>query len=109
MPAGTAPGTGFFGLNQFNADQEVFYVMDDAWNREYQFYPDSRDSTERGLGVQVNVRLFQWSQALAKDILFMQYEVTNTGTTSYTYNMNDNPIFFRWIYRCKPLRIRGFG
>jgi len=85
---------GFFGLNQFNADQEVFYVMDDAWNREYQFYPDSRDSTERGLGVQVNVRLFQWSQALAKDILFMQYEVTNTGTTSYTYNMNDNPIFF---------------
>ena len=85
---------GFFGLNQFNADQEVFYVMDDAWNREYQFYPDSRDSTKRGLGVQVNVRLFQWSQALAKDILFMQYEVTNTGTTNYTYNMNDNPIFF---------------
>jgi hypothetical protein len=85
---------GFFGLNQFNADQEVFYVMDDAWNREYQFYPDNRDSTKRGLGVQVNVRLFQWSQALAKDILFMQYEVTNTGTTNFTYNMNDNPIFF---------------
>jgi hypothetical protein len=85
---------GFFGLNQFNADQEVFYVMDDFWNREYPFFPDSRDSTKRGMGVQVNVRLFQWSQALAKDILFMQYEVTNTSTTNYTYNMNDNPIFF---------------
>lgn len=85
---------GFFGLNQFNADQEVFYVMDDAWNRQYPYFPDSRDSTRRGVGVQVNVRLFQWSQALAKDILFMQYEVTNTSTTSYTYNMNDNPIFF---------------
>lgn len=85
---------GFFGLNQFNADQEVFYVMDDAWNREYPFYPDSRDSTKRGLGLQVNVRLFQWSQALAKDILFMQYEVTNTSTTTYTYNMNENPVFF---------------
>jgi hypothetical protein len=85
---------GFFGLNQFNADQEVFYVMDDAFNNKYPFYPDSRDSTKRGLGLQVNVRLFQWSQALAKDILFMQYEVTNTSTTTYTYNMNDNPIFF---------------
>jgi hypothetical protein len=85
---------GFFGLNQFNADQEVFYVMDDAWNREYPFFPDSRDPNKRGLGVQVNVRLFQWSQALAKDILFMQYAVTNTSTTPYTFNMNDNPIFF---------------
>ncbi len=85
---------GFFGLNQFNADQEVFYVMDDAWNREYPFFPDSRDPEKRGLGLQINVRLFQWSQALAKDILFMQYAVTNTGTTTYTYNMNNNPIFF---------------
>lgn len=85
---------GFFGLNQFNADLEAFYVMDDLWDTEYPFYPDSRDTTRRGLGVQVNVRLFQWSQALAKDILFMQYAVTNIGTTAYTYNMNDNPIFF---------------
>ena len=85
---------GFFGLNQFSADQEAYYVMDDYWNRKFPFYPNANDSSKRGLGMQVSVRLFQWSQALANNILFMFYEVSNTGTTSYSFNMNDNPIFF---------------
>ncbi|MDX1740532.1 MAG: hypothetical protein R3178_04525, partial [Rhodothermales bacterium] len=86
---------GFFGLNQFNADQEVFYVMDDWTNREFQFYPFGQNEPQkRGLGVQIDVRLFQWSQALAKDILFMQYEVSNVGDVVYSDRLDDNPIFF---------------
>ncbi|MEL0010231.1 MAG: hypothetical protein VW868_01560, partial [Bacteroidota bacterium] len=50
---------GYFGLNQFNADQEVFYVMDDLSNTEYSYYPID-GSTDGGLGLQVRVRLFQW-------------------------------------------------
>lgn len=84
---------GYFGLNQFNADQETYYVMDDFWNAEYPFYPDATDSSKRGLGMQISVRLFQWSQALAKDIVFMQYEMTNTSTTTFSFEMGDNPIF----------------
>ncbi|MBL7976820.1 MAG: hypothetical protein JNN12_00665 [Bacteroidetes Order II. Incertae sedis bacterium] len=86
---------GFFGLNQFNADQEVYYVMDDFTNREFQVYPfGEADAERRGLGLQVDVRLFQWSQALAKDILFMQYEVSNVGNINYTSDLNNNPLFF---------------
>lgn len=84
---------GYFGLNQFNADQEVFYVMDDLSNTEYSFYPIN-GSTDGGLGLQIRVRLFQWSQALAKDILFMQYEVSNISYQDYTTNLNDLPIIF---------------
>lgn len=85
---------GFFGLNQFNADQEVFYVMDDTWESKFPVYPVPSDTTIKGMGIQVNVRLFQWSQALAKDLIFMQYEVSNIGTFPFTYNMNDNPMIF---------------
>ena len=84
---------GYFGLNQFNADQEVFYVMDDLSNTEYSYYPIN-GSIDGGLGLQIRVRLFQWSQALAKDILFMQYEVSNISDQDYTTNMNDLPIIF---------------
>jgi hypothetical protein len=85
---------GYFGLNQFNADQEVFYVMDDLSNKEYRYFPIGGDTTKGGLGVQIRVRLFQWSQALAKDIIFMQYEVSNIGDSTYTNNLQNNPIIF---------------
>lgn len=85
---------GYFGLNQFNADQEVFYVMDDLSNTEFKYYPINGDTTAGGLGLQVRVRVFQWSQALAKDILFMQYEVSNIGDQTYTTDLNDKPIIF---------------
>lgn len=85
---------GYFGLNQFNADQEVFYVMDDLSNTEYEYYPIDGNQEDGGLGLQVRVRLFQWSQALAKDILFMQYEVSNIGNQTYTTDINNKPIIF---------------
>ena len=86
---------GYFGLNQFNADQEIYYVMDDFTNREFQVFPFGPSQPQlRGLGVQVDVRLFQWSQALAKDILFIQYGVSNAGGIQYTNRLSDNPMFF---------------
>ncbi len=86
---------GFFGLNQFNADQEVFYVVDDWTNREFEVYPFGQgESRKRGLGLQIDVRLFQWAQALAKDILFMQYAVSNAGNIDYTERLAQNPMFF---------------
>lgn len=84
---------GYFGLNQFNADQEVFYVMDDLSNTEYNYFPIN-GTNEGGLGLQVRVRLFQWSQALAKDILFMQYEVSNISDQEYTTDLSNKPIIF---------------
>ena len=84
---------GFFGLNQFNADQEVFYVMDDLSNTEFKYFPID-GTQDGGLGIQVRVRLFQWSQALAKDILFMQYEVSNISDQDYSTDLNNLPIIF---------------
>ena len=83
---------GFFGLNQFNADQEVYYVIDDSWNKEFNILPDPSQPDRQGLGMQIDTRLFQWSHPLAKDILFIYYQVTNVGQIEY--NTSDTPIYF---------------
>ncbi len=79
------PGSwnGFFGKNVFRAAQESFFVMDDDKDDEFEFFPDSADSSRRGLGLRVGVRGLQWSEFLAEDILFWHYTITNEGTTNY--------------------------
>ena len=47
------------------------------------FAADSTDLSRGGLGLDVKVRGMQWSQFLAQDVLFILYEVTNTGTTTF--------------------------
>lgn len=79
-----ASWNGYFGKDVFNADQESFYVMDDYLAAEYAFYPDSTDTTRRGLGLKSTVRGFQWSNALVEDALFWLYDITNIGTTNYS-------------------------
>jgi len=83
---------GFFGMGVTNADLETYFVFDDAPDEEWLharedgsgvFYPDYRDSTRGGLGMEVAARGFQWSHVLAQDILFWYYEITNEGTTDY--------------------------
>ena len=85
---------GFFGKDQFNADQESYWWMDDYTDREFMlsdaFFPDSTDRSDNnirgsrgGLGLLSSVRGFQWSQALAQNTLFWLYEVTNIGTTNF--------------------------
>lgn len=78
---------GYFGKDQFNADQESYWVMDDSRDKEfvngYNFYPDSTDLDRGGLALLANVRGLQWSQTLAQNTIFWLYDVKNVGTTDY--------------------------
>lgn len=78
---------GYFGKDQFNADQESYYWMADNQDMEfvqkYGFYPDSLDKTRGGLGLLASVRGFQWSQVAAQNTIFWLYEIVNNGTTDY--------------------------
>ena len=79
---------GFFGKRP-NADQESFSVMDDQYYDAWNFFPDTRDRTRRGLGLRVEVRGFQWANPQAQNVIFWHYDIVNEGTTDY----NDNIIF----------------
>ncbi|MBL7074696.1 T9SS type A sorting domain-containing protein [candidate division KSB1 bacterium] len=74
---------GYFGMDNFYPDLESYFVMDDDKDLEFDFYPDSTDSSRRGLGIEVSVRGFQWDHVLTEDILFWQYDIINEGTTDY--------------------------
>lgn len=75
---------GFFGRGILNADLETYYRMDDAPDKQYAYWPDPADSSRGGLGLQVAVRGFQWSQVLAADVIFWYYEITNIAKQDYT-------------------------
>jgi hypothetical protein len=89
------PGSwnGFFGRDQFNADLETYFVMDDQNDEEFNFAtfnrfrvdfkPDAANPARNGLGLEVKVRALQWNDVLAQDCIFWLYEVTNKGTTNY--------------------------
>lgn len=71
---------GFFGKNQFSADQEMFYrVGDDNYNR-YLYTPDTTDLTRRGLGIMTDVRVLEWSQVSVADAAFFIQAIMNDGT-----------------------------
>lgn len=79
---------GYFGKRP-NADQESFTVMDDDYYDAWKYYPDTRDSTRRGLGLRIEVRGFQWANPQASNVIFWHYDITDEGTVSY----NENVIF----------------
>lgn len=70
---------GMFGDGVITADLESYYIMDDKYNEEFDYYPVSTDSSIRGIGVQVTARGFQYSASLAEDIIFSIYEIQNVG------------------------------
>ena len=74
---------GYFGRNQFNADEESFFYADDYANQEFKFYPDSTDTLRGGLAIRMKVRGFQWSNALVEDALFCLFDLENIGTHDY--------------------------
>lgn len=90
-----AAWNGIFGKGVLSADEEAFYVMDDHSDYEYALNPNTRqpyssdgvfyasrsDSTMGGMGLQVGVRLLQWANVLAEDIMFILYDVSNVGET----------------------------
>jgi len=57
---------GFFGKGRLTADQESLFALEDA-----------------AMGLRLTVRGWQWSHYLAQDMIFLNYELTNTGTTTY--------------------------
>lgn len=69
----------FLGDDATTPDEEAFYVMDDFSNAEFQYYPFPDDSTKRGLGLELQVRIFQFNNALAEDIIFLVYTITNVS------------------------------
>ena len=75
---------GFFGRGIQNADLETYFRMDDAADKQYAYRPVPTDSSRGGLGLQVAVRAFQWSQVLASDVIFWYYEITNIAAQDYT-------------------------
>ncbi len=75
---------GFFGRGIQNADLETYFRMDDAADKQYRYFPIASDTTRGGLGLQVAVRGFQWSQVLAADVIFWYYEITNISDRDYT-------------------------
>ncbi|HEX9614926.1 MAG TPA: hypothetical protein VGA55_05450, partial [Bacteroidota bacterium] len=75
---------GFFGRGIQNADLETYFRMDDAPDKQYAYRPDPGDPDRGGLGLQVAVRGFQWSQVLAADVIFWYYEITNIAKQDHT-------------------------
>lgn len=79
---------GYFGKAP-GADQESFVVYDDNFYDAWNFFPDTRDLTRRGLALRVEQRGFQWANPQAGNVIFFHYDITNEGTTDY----DDNIIF----------------
>ncbi len=67
----------FLGNDATSPDEEVYFVTDDYTNRKYPYYPFPDDSTKRGMGLDLECRFFQFNNALAEDIIFLVYRVTN--------------------------------
>lgn len=67
----------FLGNDATTPDEEVYFVVDDYTNQKYPYYPFPNDSTKRGLGLDMEVRFFQFNNPLAEDIIFLVYRVTN--------------------------------
>jgi hypothetical protein len=74
------------------ADQESYFVMDDYFNSEYEFWPDendkptittsSPDDHRRGLGIKIESRGYQWNHPAAEDIIIVTYWITNVGSNT---------------------------
>lgn len=70
----------FLGDQATAPDEEVYYVMDDYTNlQQDSYYPFVNDSTKRGMGLDCEVRMFQYNNPLAENILFLVYQITNAS------------------------------
>ncbi len=85
-PGWAGSWNGYFGKRP-NADQESYFVIDDDYYDAWNYYPDSRDATRRGLGLRMEVRGFQWANPQATNVIFWHYDITNESTTNYVDNI----------------------
>ena len=96
-PGWTGSWSGYFGKNQFNAGQEVYYKISDDRNYivGHPYTPDTTDLTRKGAGILVGVRAMEWKQILIEDVVFLLHEVQNDGTQDY-----DQVSFGYWLANC---------
>ena len=85
---------GYFGKNQFNAQQEIYYKTSDDRNFivGIPYSPDSTDLSRKGAGLLTGVRIMEWKQILIEDVVFILHEIKNDG--SYDY---DKVSFSMWL------------
>jgi len=69
----------FLGDQATAPDEEVYFVLDDFTNAEFPYYPFPDDATKRGLGLDMEVRVLQFNNPLAEDIIFLVYQTTNVS------------------------------
>lgn len=69
----------FLGDQATAPDEEVYFVVDDFSDKEFGYTPSPSDSTIGGLGLDMEVRVLQFNNALAEDIMFLVYNVTNAS------------------------------
>ena len=93
-PGWAGSWNGFFGKNQFNAQQEIFYKVSDDKNYLLgnPYSPDTTDLNRQGAGLLAGVRVLEWKQILIEDVVFILHEITNDG--SYDY---DKVSFSMWL------------
>lgn len=82
-----SPGAGkylwpaFLGDMATAPDEEVYYAIDDFTNYEFidRYQPFPSDPTKGGLGLESSVRILQFNNPMAEDIIFMVYQITNAS------------------------------
>ncbi|MFV1980253.1 MAG: hypothetical protein ACC655_03800, partial [Rhodothermia bacterium] len=74
-----------------NADKEAMYFINDYNNKEFAYKPFFDDPVSKGLGLEIETRLYQWVNPLAEDAIFLIYKVTNKSDKDL-----ENIIFGMW-------------
>lgn len=70
----------FLGDQATAPDEEVYFVLDDYTNyTEPRYKPFSTDTSKGGLGLDMEVRVVQFNNPLAEDLVFLVYQVTNAS------------------------------
>ncbi len=79
--AGTYLWPAFLGDASTAPDEEVFYAIDDYTNLEFieEYQPFGITSPKGGLGLDADVRILQFNNPLAEDLIFMVYQMTNAS------------------------------
>ncbi|MBP3191210.1 hypothetical protein [Natronogracilivirga saccharolytica] len=99
-PGWSGSWNGYFGKDQFSADQEFFYRasgneytrFSEPTNPDNLFRPDLTDPSRGGLGLIIDARIMAWSQTLINDVHFNIFEIRNDGSFDY-----DRMAFTLWI------------
>jgi hypothetical protein len=78
-PLSWAEWPGLLGKGIITGDQESYWVMDDRYNAEFDYYPNATDTSVRGIGIQVRGRSYQWNTAGAEHALVFVYDIKNVS------------------------------